>query len=169
MKHFSDFALEKQLDLYVHLTHEVGSELRKTDPEKYKSLTPTDCITYALNVIGYAFKKSGDPQAAKAVWRLGKHGTELAVYLVKHHNWNGIGDSRPRHADIKVVVYRHTDLQRVQQSFHTDPARERDYRYVDSADAFRYLNRMIADNAIESLTQRLTMTRQQIIDTLGAP
>lgn len=90
MKLFSDFALEKLLDLYAHHTHEVGSELRKTDPEKYKSLTPTDCITYALNVIGYAFEKSGDPQAAKAVWRLGEHGTELAVYLVEHHRWSGV-------------------------------------------------------------------------------
>lgn len=83
--------------------------------------------------------------------------------------WQPHGDSRPRHYDIKVVVFRHLDLQRVQQSFPTDPAREMDYRYVDFADAIRYLNRMIADNAIESLTQRLTMTRQRIIDTLGAP
>jgi hypothetical protein len=68
----------------------VGSELFKTDPGKYKSYAVTDCITYALNVIAYAFEKCGNGKAAKAVWELGGKGTDLAVYLVKRHNWKGV-------------------------------------------------------------------------------
>lgn len=89
-KTFSDYAYEKLIDLYNNHSHEVGSSLKKTDPIKYKSYDSTDCITYSLNVISYAFNKVGNEAAAKHVWGLGKHGTELAKYLVTHHNWKGI-------------------------------------------------------------------------------
>ena len=90
MKQFSDYAFEKLTDLYLHHSHEVGSELLKLDPEAYKSYVATDCITYALNVIAYAFEQRGDSGAAKQAWQLGKHGTKLAAYLVKQHQWKGI-------------------------------------------------------------------------------
>jgi hypothetical protein len=83
--------------------------------------------------------------------------------------WQEHGDARPRLYDIKVVVYRDIDPQQVRRAFPTDPLREQDYRYVDFTDAMRYLERMITDNAIEPLTQRLTKTRQRLIDTLGEP
>ena len=90
MKTFSDHAQEKLVGLYNNHAHEVGSVLLKSDPEKYKSYSATDCITYVLNVLGYAFEKTGDAKAAKHVWRLGKHGTELGTYLVKRHGWKGV-------------------------------------------------------------------------------
>jgi len=90
MKIFSDYAKEKLLDLYNNHDHEVGSELKKSNPEKYKSYESTDCITYALNVISFAFKSIGNNEAAKRSWGLGKHGTELAKYLVNHHGWKGV-------------------------------------------------------------------------------
>lgn len=90
MSSFSDYAQEKMTDLYKNHSHEVGRELKKVHPEKYKELEATDCITYALNVISYAFKASGNAAAAKHVWGLGKHGSELAKYLVNAHGWKGV-------------------------------------------------------------------------------
>lgn len=81
--------------------------------------------------------------------------------------WQDHGDSRPRHYDIKVVVYRDVALREVQQLFPTEPARELDYRYVSFTDAIHYLDRMTEENTIESLTLRLNKTQQRIIDNLG--
>lgn len=81
--------------------------------------------------------------------------------------WQDHGDSRPRRYNIKVVVYRDVDLQKVRQLFPTEPASEIDYRYASFTDAIHYLDRMIEENAIESLTLRLKETHQRITDTLG--
>jgi hypothetical protein len=83
--------------------------------------------------------------------------------------WLAHGDSRPRRYDIKVVVYRHTDLERVRRSFPSDPSQELDYRYLVYSDALRYLDRMIEENAIDSLTSQLQSTRERIINALGEP
>jgi len=90
MKIFTYYAHEKLIDLYKNHSNEVGSELKKTNPKKYKSYSSTDCITYVLNVISYAFKKTGNKNAARRTWQLGKHGTSLAKYLVETHNWKGV-------------------------------------------------------------------------------
>lgn len=90
MKTFSEYAREKLIDLFNSHSHEVGSELKKKDPAKYKEYESTDCITYSLNVISYAFKKLGKEEAANKVWGLGGKGTDLAKYLVNSHNWKGI-------------------------------------------------------------------------------
>jgi hypothetical protein len=74
MKTFTDYAEEKLFDLYNNHDHEVGSELKKLEPEKYKNLKSTDCITYALNVMSYSFKSIGDEISAKKIWTLGKKG-----------------------------------------------------------------------------------------------
>jgi hypothetical protein len=90
MKSFSEHAHDKLIGLYNNHSHEVGSLLFASDPKKYETYTPTDCITYALNVISYAFEKINDEKSAKKVRQLGKHGTELAEYLVKTHKWKGV-------------------------------------------------------------------------------
>ncbi|MGF1687596.1 hypothetical protein L4C36_12995 [Photobacterium japonica] len=87
---FTEYAMEKLLDLYNNHDHEVGIELKRSNPEKYKDYTTTDCITYALNVLSYAFEKSNNQVAAKHVWSLGEKGTELAKYLVRQHGWKGV-------------------------------------------------------------------------------
>jgi hypothetical protein len=46
MRQFSGYALEKLLDLYSNHSHEVGSQLFQTDPEKYKS--------FAYQVVNYS-------------------------------------------------------------------------------------------------------------------
>lgn len=90
MTTFSEYAYEKLIDLYNHHDHEVGSELKKSEPNKYKDYKSTDCITYSLNVISYAFQRMGNDEAARRVWKLGTRGTELAKYLVEFQNWKGV-------------------------------------------------------------------------------
>jgi hypothetical protein len=81
--------------------------------------------------------------------------------------WQDHADSRPRRYDIKVVVYRFMELPQVRRLFPSDPARELDYRYVSYLDAMDYLERMIEENAIESLTSQLQSTRTRILSVLG--
>lgn len=90
MSTYSDFAVEKLLDLYKDHSHEVGIQMKKLFPSKYKDYDSTDCITYALNVISYAFDKSGNTKTAKHVWSLGERGADLAKYLVSIHAWKGV-------------------------------------------------------------------------------
>ena len=90
MKTFSELAREKMMEFFNNHAHEVGSELRKAQPDKYKDYTPTDCISYCLNVISYAFKAQGNAEVASQVWKLGKRGTDLAKYLVDVQKWKGV-------------------------------------------------------------------------------
>lgn len=90
MKTFSEHAYEKLIDLYEHHDHEVGSELKKKDPAACETYAATNCITYVLNVLSHAFKGIGDDKAARHVWTLGEHGTDLAAYLVNKHGWKGV-------------------------------------------------------------------------------
>ena len=90
MKTFSDHAYDKLIDLFNNHSNEVGSQLKISEPIKYKDHKSTDCITYALNVIGYAFKQLGKEDAANKTWKVGSKGTDLAKYLVNSHNWKGI-------------------------------------------------------------------------------
>jgi len=90
MPSFSEIAKDKMLDLYSNHDNEVGSELKKSNPEKYKDFKSTDCITYVLNVLSHAFRESGDEDSAKHVWKLGERGVDLAKYLVNTHGWKGV-------------------------------------------------------------------------------
>ena len=72
MSTYTTFAKEKLLDLYSSHDHEVGSQLKLQKPEAYKDLQSTDCFTYSLRVMSYAFENSGNSQAAKAIWNYGK-------------------------------------------------------------------------------------------------
>jgi hypothetical protein len=59
---------------------------RSRHPDK----KPTDCITYVINVLTYAFEKDGQKSVAQKVAKLGKKGTELGSYLVNEQKWTGI-------------------------------------------------------------------------------
>ncbi|WP_223669337.1 hypothetical protein [Kangiella shandongensis] len=89
-KSLSDWARQRLLHIYNNHDNKVGSQLKKQEPEKYKDFESTDCITYVLNVLEYAFNKKGNTEAAKQVWLKGSKGTNLARYLVDNHNWKGI-------------------------------------------------------------------------------
>lgn len=101
---FSDHAHRKMMDLYDNHAHECGSEVCGAYPGK----TPTDCITYVINVLSDAFEKNGDRLAATKVKTLGKHGTELAAYLVDKHKWKGVyinpDVNHPRDKDFEHVL-----------------------------------------------------------------
>jgi len=83
---YSDDAYGRMIDLFNNHSHECGSKVTAANPGK----TPTDCITYVINVVSYAFEKAGDKAAAGKVKGLGKLGTELAAYLVKSHKWKAV-------------------------------------------------------------------------------
>src|ERR1019366_1950838 len=83
---FSDDAYKKMMDLYGDHSHECGSKIIAMCPGK----VATDCITYVINVLSFAFEQNGKKAAAAKVKSLGQYGTELAVYLVSDHGWKGV-------------------------------------------------------------------------------
>jgi len=83
---FSDHAHKKMMELFRNHSHEVGSQIASGYPGK----TPTDCITYVINVLKHAFTKVGNPTVATMVGSLGTYGTQLASYLVKTHKWKAV-------------------------------------------------------------------------------
>lgn len=90
-KTFSDHAYEKMLDLFNNHDHEVGSELFRSDPTKYEGKEITNCIIYSINAIEYAYKQTGNLQAAKDVSALSREsGVVLARLLVNKYGWKGI-------------------------------------------------------------------------------
>jgi hypothetical protein len=87
---FSFHALKRMLYLFANHEDEVGSVLKPLDPAKYGKYKSTDCITYVIHVLSYAFEQMHDEAAARSVRSLGKAGTELVRYLVDHHDWSGV-------------------------------------------------------------------------------
>jgi len=77
-KSLTDHALDKMKELYENHEHEVGSQYSGDVPAGAKK---TDCITYVLNVLEYAYEKIGKKDIAKKIWSYGKKGTALAKYL----------------------------------------------------------------------------------------
>lgn len=76
--------------------------------------------------------------------------------------WEPTGDARPSAYAIKVVVYKDIDLEQVKQRYPVNAETEKDYRYVEYLAAMAYLDQMIQDNVIESLTHELIRTRAKI-------
>lgn len=101
MTGFTDHAYKKMIDLYNNHSHEVGSQIASAYPDK----TPTDCITYIINALKYAFDKTGNQSAVDRVGRLGEYGTQLLAYLVDTHGWKGIyynpDVNHPRDGDLE--------------------------------------------------------------------
>jgi len=81
------FAEAKMWDLYKDHAHEAGSKYAGDKT----GLQNTDCITYCINVISFAYEKVGNPTMAARVRGQGR-GIELATLLVadgwKAHYWN---------------------------------------------------------------------------------
>lgn len=86
MTGFTADAHSKMMDLFNNHRHECGSQIASQHPDK----TPTNCITYIVNVLTYAFEKKGDAAAVAKVKSLNEKGTELAAWLVNDKKWKGI-------------------------------------------------------------------------------
>ncbi|HEY5704136.1 MAG TPA: hypothetical protein VIS96_01015 [Terrimicrobiaceae bacterium] len=116
---FTDFALEKMMDLYNNHNDEVGSQIKAQHPDK----KPTDCITYVINVLKHAFEKDGRKPVAQKVAQLGKKGTELAAYLVNEQKWTGIyynpDVNHPRDGDLNHTFSRKVALE--SKKYYTIP------------------------------------------------
>lgn len=76
--------------------------------------------------------------------------------------WMSHGDSRPTQYPIKVVIYKGIPLTQVSSKYPVNAQQKKDYRYLEYANAIRYLNQMIADNVIDTVTEKLTHTRDMI-------
>lgn len=87
---FSRYAVDKINDILVNHSNHVGSKLKRSDPKKYKSFIASDCITFTIWVLKYAYSNTGNTTAEKRVANLGYKGTELAKYLIKIHSWQAI-------------------------------------------------------------------------------
>ncbi|WBS00605.1 hypothetical protein OU994_20070 [Pseudoduganella sp. SL102] len=100
---FSDDAYKKMIDLYNNHAHECGIRIISLHPGK----VATDCITYVINVLSYAFERNDDKLTASKVRTLGKYGTELAAYLVSDHGWKAVylnpDANHPRDKDYEHV------------------------------------------------------------------
>ncbi len=81
--------------------------------------------------------------------------------------WQPHGDSRPTRYDIKVVVYRGLQLDKVKAKYPVAPEKNKDYRYVEYADALTYLDQHIAENMMQPVTSQLIAARRKIIRSLG--
>ncbi len=76
--------------------------------------------------------------------------------------WQTNGDPRPRKYDIKVVVYQGVNIDEVKKRFPVNPSLSHDYRYVEYSVAIDYLDKLIEENVIESLTAQLINTKVKI-------
>jgi len=127
MTTFSEYALAELLNQFNNHEDRIGRELYKTNQAKFNSagLKPTDCITYVIECLQAGFKGTGDEPAASKVGTLGKHGIELARYLVKVKKWTGIhinpdeyhpSDGDKEHRYVSTIV-------RNKCSYHRVPVR----------------------------------------------
>ena len=86
---FSEHAEKQMWDLLKDYGSQVGSQCTSADGA---GKTKTDCITYVMRVLTYAFEQTGQPDKAADVRSRSKKGTDLARYLVglgwKAYYWN---------------------------------------------------------------------------------
>jgi hypothetical protein len=74
---FSEYAEARMWDLLKDYGNQVGNKYTGERAGK----TGTDCITYVMNVLTYAFEQTGKPDAAAGVRRNSDKGHKLAQFL----------------------------------------------------------------------------------------
>jgi hypothetical protein len=122
----------------------------------------------------FSFLSSGAcaaPKSGTEVLRYDDFGPQAMSYELVGMGWwqwQPHGDSRPREYDIKVVVYRGTSLAQVKRRYPVNPSKDQDYRYVKYNDAIRYLDTQIAENLIDTTTERLKLTKQRLLDRFAS-
>ena len=89
-KNFSQYAVDKINAILKDHSNHIGSQLKKSNPAKYKDFISSDCITMAIWVLKDAFNNTGNPSVAKRVGGLGEKGTELAKFLIDSRMWKAI-------------------------------------------------------------------------------
>jgi hypothetical protein len=96
---FSDVALKNMIARKSNTTNKVGSQLKLSDPAKYKGYESTDCITFVLNVLRETFEEVGQKSVADSLITYGMasrggekkfYGDLLAKALVNKYKWKAI-------------------------------------------------------------------------------
>ena len=86
---FSEHAEKQMWDLLKSYDSQVGSQYTGSDGA---GKTKTDCITYVMRALAYAYEQTGQPDKASSVRSYSKKGTDLAQFLVtsswKAYYWN---------------------------------------------------------------------------------
>ncbi|MCI0505624.1 MAG: hypothetical protein L0Z73_05885 [Gammaproteobacteria bacterium] len=93
-------------------------------------------------------------------------GPPAAAYkLIGNDWWQWLphGDSRPKKYDIKVVVFKDIDLDKVQRQFPIIEQNNQDYRYLKYNDALEYLDRNIEEDLLPEVTTKLKTTKQKLV------
>lgn len=81
--------------------------------------------------------------------------------------WEDHGDSRPKKYDIKVVIYKDINLEKVKSLYPTDSKKEKDYRYLEYRLAMKYLDSRIEENVEAAVTKKLLSTKKTLLNIVG--
>jgi len=76
--------------------------------------------------------------------------------------WELHGDSQPKKYNIKVVVFKNTNQELLHKQYPIDQGAEKDFRFIHYDTAMTYLDKMIEENAIAALTEKLERTRSKL-------
>jgi hypothetical protein len=76
--------------------------------------------------------------------------------------WQAHGGPEPTESAIKVVVYKDLPEETVKLAFPVNPQKHMDYRYIEYFRALAYLDEKIDEDVMESVTDKLKMTRERI-------
>ena len=77
--------------------------------------------------------------------------------------WLPHGESRPKSYDIKVVVYKSNNLQKVKDKYPVSIENNTDYRYISYSITMSYLDKHIAEDIVSSTTEKLKDTKQKLL------
>ena len=105
------------------------------------------------------------PSSSILILNYDEFGPQVIAYEIigmQWWQWQSHGDSRPRKYDIKVAVYKNTNLQTVKEKYPVIPEKEQDYRYLHYDKAMDYLNSIIKEDAIPRVTKKLKETREKL-------
>lgn len=89
----------------------------------------------------------------------------VAQEIIGMEWWQWQDHGGPTHRDyaIYVIVYKNVPEEKIRQKFPVRPEKQADYRYVEYQMALEYLDEKIEEDVMESVTNRLKITRETII------
>lgn len=95
----------------------------------------------------------------------------MAYETIGYEWWQWLPSGNEQHQphDIKVIVYKDTDLASVKSLYPVNPGKNKDYRYIDHQAAMLYLDKNIEENVLPQLTLKLVETRLMVREFLGRP
>jgi len=97
-------------------------------------------------------------------------GPKYLAYTLLGNEWYQWEESEEegKAYDIKVVVFKDEDLERVKKAYPVQPEAAQDYRYITYEAAMEYLNRHSQNSALSANSrQKLEETKLRLIEAFG--